>query len=68
VRVQASLDAGTSWSLPETVAAAEERAELLNAWRRATEAATDVTEAVRAAFEKAKASNFEGDTKVIGGF
>ena len=65
VRVQASLVAGTSWSLPETVAAAEERAELLNAWRRATEAATDVTEAVRTAFEKAKASNFEGDAKVI---
>ncbi|GJE53031.1 hypothetical protein GOFOIKOB_6106 [Methylobacterium tardum] len=65
VRVQASLVAGTSWSLPETVAAAEERAELLNAWRRTSEAATDVTETVRAAFEKAKASNFEGETKAI---
>ncbi|MBP1180830.1 methyl-accepting chemotaxis protein [Methylobacterium sp. PvR107] len=65
VRVQTSLVTGTSWSLPETVAAAEERAELLNAWRRTSEAATDVTAAVRAAFEKAKASNFEGDTKVI---
>ena len=39
VRVQASLVAGTSWSLPETVAAAEERAELMTAWRRTTEAA-----------------------------
>ncbi|WP_457107462.1 methyl-accepting chemotaxis protein [Methylobacterium sp. P5_C11] len=65
VRVQASLVAGTSWSLPETVAAAEERAELMTAWRRTTEAAIDVSETVRAAFERAKASNFEGDSKAI---
>ncbi|MGU3660651.1 MULTISPECIES: methyl-accepting chemotaxis protein [unclassified Methylobacterium] len=69
VRVQTSLIAGTSWSLPETVAAAEERTELLSAWRRtteaATEAATDVSETVRAAFVRAKADNFEGDTKAI---
>ena len=65
VRVQASLVAGTPWSLRETIAAAEERAELLNAWRRTTEAATDVSETVRAAFERARASNFEGDARAI---
>ncbi|MBL7405647.1 methyl-accepting chemotaxis protein, partial [Escherichia coli] len=32
LRVQTSLAAGTSWSLPETVAAAEERARLQSAW------------------------------------
>ena len=66
VRVQSSLVAGASWSLPETIAAAEERTELLAAWRRTTEAATGVSEAVRAAFERAKASNFEGETRAIG--
>ncbi|MBN4097422.1 HAMP domain-containing methyl-accepting chemotaxis protein [Methylobacterium sp. OT2] len=65
VRVQASLVAGTAWSLPETVAAAAERTELLSAWRRTTEAAVDVSETVRAAYERAKAANFEGDTEAI---
>ncbi len=65
MRVQSSLVAGASWSLPETIAAAEERTELLAAWRRTTEAATGVSEAVRAAFERAKASNFEGETRAI---
>ncbi len=57
--------AGTAWSLPETVAAAAERTELLSAWRRTTEAAVDVSETVRAAYERAKAANFEGDTEAI---
>ncbi|MGT2481262.1 methyl-accepting chemotaxis protein [Methylobacterium oryzae CBMB20] len=65
VRVQASLVAGAAWSLPETIAAATERAELLSAWRRTTEAATDVSETVRLAFERARATNFEGETEAI---
>ena len=63
VRVQTSLVAGTSWTLPETVAAAEERAALLGAWRRTTEAATDVAPGVRAAFQAADAANFQGETQ-----
>ncbi|WP_370693821.1 HAMP domain-containing protein, partial [Methylobacterium sp. NEAU K] len=60
LRVQASLADGTFWSLPETVAAAEERARLRTAWANTTEAAADASETVRAAFQKASASNFEG--------
>ena len=65
LRVQASLVAGTAWSLAETVSAAEERATLQNAWSRTAEAATKVSDRVRAAFQKANADNFEGESKAI---
>ncbi|KQS85976.1 chemotaxis protein [Methylobacterium sp. Leaf361] len=61
LRVQTSLAAGTSWSLPETVAAAEERARVQSAWSSTSEAAAQSSDAVRSAFEKAKRSNFEGE-------
>nr|WP_182592001.1 methyl-accepting chemotaxis protein [Methylobacterium fujisawaense] len=61
LRVQTSLAAGTSWSLPETVAAAEERAQVRTAWLNTSEAAADLSETARAAFEKAKHNNFEGE-------
>ena len=61
LRVQTSLAAGTSWSLPETVAAAEERARLQSAWSSTSEAAAQLSDATRAAFERAKRSNFEGE-------
>ena len=60
LRVQTSLAAGTSWSLAETVAAAEERGRLDAAWAAAKEAAADVSDTVRAAFTRAHANNFEG--------
>jgi methyl-accepting chemotaxis protein len=60
LRVQTSLAAGTAWSLAETVAAAEERGRLDAAWKAAAEAAADVSETVRAAFQRASANNFEG--------
>ncbi|MCJ2060000.1 methyl-accepting chemotaxis protein [Methylobacterium sp. J-048] len=65
LRVQTSLAAGTSWTLPETVAAAEERARLQTAWATTTEAASDVSDTVRAAFRKANAVNFEGASATI---
>jgi methyl-accepting chemotaxis protein len=61
LRIQASLAAGTSWTLPETVAAAEERARLQTAWASTSEAATEVSDTVRAAFRKASVENFEGE-------
>ncbi|SDA15065.1 Methyl-accepting chemotaxis protein [Methylobacterium sp. UNC378MF] len=60
MRVQAALAAGTSWSLYETVAAAEERARAKAAWMSTSEAAASVSDTTRAAFERAKRSNFEG--------
>ncbi|SFM74450.1 methyl-accepting chemotaxis protein [Methylobacterium pseudosasicola] len=65
LRVQGSLAAETSWTLPETVAAAEERARLQSAWTSTREAATDVSDKVRAAFRKASAENFEGSAADI---
>ncbi|MEE7447490.1 chemotaxis protein [Methylobacterium radiotolerans] len=61
LRVQTSLAAGTSWSLAETVAAAEERARLQSAWASTAEAAARLSDATRAAYERAKRSNFEGE-------
>ncbi|MGU3465899.1 methyl-accepting chemotaxis protein [Methylobacterium sp. C33D] len=61
LRVHTSLAAGTSWSLPETVAAAQERARVQSAWSSTSEAAAQGSDAVRAAFERAKRSNFEGE-------
>ncbi len=60
LRIQTSLSAGTPWSPAETVAAAEERGRLDATWKVATEAATDLSDTVRAAFEKARANNFDG--------
>ena len=60
LRVQTSLAAGTAWSLDETVAAAEERGRLDAAWRSAIEAASEMSETVRAAFRRARENNFEG--------
>lgn len=68
LRVQASLASGTVWSLPETVAAAEERGELHNAWSRAAEAASDASETsdrVRTAFQRADAENFGAETAAV---
>ena len=65
LRVQASVVAGTSWSLSETISAAEERATLQNAWTRTVAAASDVSGRARAAFQKASADNFEGESKAI---
>ncbi|MBP1179172.1 methyl-accepting chemotaxis protein [Methylobacterium sp. PvR107] len=65
LRVHTSLAAKTGWSLAETVAAAEERARLQSAWIATTEAASDVPETIRAAFQKAHASNFEGESAAI---
>ncbi|WP_446721488.1 methyl-accepting chemotaxis protein [Methylobacterium sp. DCY52] len=61
LRVQTSLAAGTTWSLPEIVAAAEERARVQTAWTATTEAASGVSGPVGAAFLKAKASNFDDE-------
>ncbi|WCS25767.1 methyl-accepting chemotaxis protein [Methylobacterium sp. NMS14P] len=66
LRVQTSLAAGTSWSLPETVAAAEERARLQSAWSSTSEAAAHLSDAARAAFERAKRGNFEGEAAEAG--
>ncbi|MCJ2057474.1 methyl-accepting chemotaxis protein [Methylobacterium sp. J-048] len=60
LRIQTSLSAGTPWSAAETVAAAEERGRLDAFWKAATETATNLSETVRAAFEKARTNNFEG--------
>ena len=60
LRIQTSLSAGTPWSPAETVAAAEERGRLDATWNAATETASNLSSKVRAAFEKARASNFEG--------
>ncbi|MBY0252315.1 MAG: methyl-accepting chemotaxis protein, partial [Methylobacterium organophilum] len=60
LRVQTSLAAGASWSLDETVAAAEERGRLDAAWNAATEAAAEASETVGAAFRRAGENNFEG--------
>ncbi|MDP4003981.1 HAMP domain-containing protein, partial [Methylobacterium sp. NEAU K] len=60
LRVQTSLSAGTFWSPAETVAAAEERGRVDATWKAATEAALDVSDKVRVAFERAQANNFEG--------
>ncbi|MCJ2090146.1 methyl-accepting chemotaxis protein [Methylobacterium sp. E-005] len=65
LRVHASLAAKTGWSLPETVAAAEERARVQTAWIATTEAASGVSDSVRAAFQKAKTSNFEGEPERV---
>ncbi len=61
LRVHTSLAVGTGWSLPETVAAAEERAKVQMAWMSTSEAAAGVADTTRAAFEKAKRNNFEGE-------
>jgi len=60
LRIQTSLSAGTPWSPSETVAAAEERGRLDATWKAVTENANDLSHQVRAAFEKARANNFEG--------
>jgi hypothetical protein len=60
LRVQTSLAAGASWSLNETVAAAEERGRLDAAWSAATEAAAEASETVGAAFRRAGENNFAG--------
>jgi methyl-accepting chemotaxis protein len=60
LRIQTSLSAGTPWSPAETVAAAEERGRLEATWKVATETATNLSDRARAAFEKARANNFEG--------
>ncbi len=60
LRVQTSLAAGTSWSLDDAMAAAEERGRLDAAWKSATESVAGATEAVRAAFRRAEINNFEG--------
>ena len=65
LRVQTSLAAKTTWSLAETVAAAEERARLQSAWLATTEAVSNVPETIRAAYQKAHASNFEGEPASI---
>ena len=65
VRLQRSLATGTAWTLAEIVAAAEERARVQTAWMATTEAASDVSEAVRAAYQKAKTSNFEGEATTL---
>ncbi|WP_331308402.1 hypothetical protein [Methylobacterium oryzae] len=57
LRVQTSLAAGVSWSLDETIAAAEERGRLDAAWKAATEAASDASETVRAARPDAAAGH-----------
>jgi len=65
LRVQTSLAAGTSWTLPETVAAAGERARLETAWAVTTEAAASVSDTVRSAFQNADAKNFQGENAAI---
>jgi len=65
LRVQSSMAAGTAWSLPETVAAAEERARVQTAWTATTEAASGISGTVGAAFQKAKVSNFEGEPERV---
>jgi len=65
LRTQGSLMAGTSWTLPETVAGAEERAALQLAWADTVAAASDTSERVRSAFLKAKAENFDGEAAAI---
>ncbi|SFS43872.1 HAMP domain-containing methyl-accepting chemotaxis protein [Methylobacterium sp. yr668] len=60
LRVQTSLAAGASWSLDETVAAAEERGRLDAAWNAAVEAAAEASGAAQAAFRRARENNFEG--------
>ncbi|MGH1590979.1 hypothetical protein ACRBEV_24710 [Methylobacterium phyllosphaerae] len=60
LRVQTSLAAGTSWSLDDALAAAEERGRLDAAWKSATESVAGASEAVRAAFRRAEINNFEG--------
>ncbi|WCS26061.1 methyl-accepting chemotaxis protein [Methylobacterium sp. NMS14P] len=60
LRVQTSLAAGASWSLDETVAAAEERGRLDAAWNAAIEAAAEASGTVQAAFRRARENNFEG--------
>jgi methyl-accepting chemotaxis protein len=65
LRVQESLASGTVWSLPETVAAAEERGELRNAWLRATEAASGTSDRVRTAFQRADTENFGAETNAL---
>ncbi|MCJ2049044.1 methyl-accepting chemotaxis protein [Methylobacterium sp. J-070] len=60
LRVQASLSAGTFWSPAEAMAAAEERGRLDASWKTVIETASGLSDPVRAAFEKARANNFEG--------
>ena len=62
LRVHTSLAAGAAWSLPDTVAGAEERARVQTAWASTTEAASGVSDSVAEAFRKAQASNFEGES------
>ncbi|MCJ2091962.1 methyl-accepting chemotaxis protein [Methylobacterium sp. J-072] len=62
VRIELAVAAGTPWSQADIVAASEERGRLAGAWDGVARAAADETaDAVRAAFRKAKADNFEGE-------
>jgi methyl-accepting chemotaxis protein/hemoglobin-like flavoprotein len=65
VHAQASLATGSGWSLVETIAAAEERARVRAAWSATTEAVADASAPVRAAHEKARLSNFEGEPAAV---
>jgi methyl-accepting chemotaxis protein len=62
-RIETSVAAKSAWSQAEIVAAAEERARLMAAWAELVDMFTgDVPASLRAAFQKAGASNFEGES------
>ncbi|WP_331313481.1 methyl-accepting chemotaxis protein [Methylobacterium mesophilicum] len=62
-RIETSVAAKAAWSQEEIVAAAEERGRLMADWGEVVGLFTgDVPVALRAAFEKAGASNFEGES------
>ncbi|MDE4911768.1 methyl-accepting chemotaxis protein [Methylobacterium sp. 092160098-2] len=62
-RMETSVAAKASWSQEEIIAAAEERGRLMADWGKVVDLFTeDVPVALRAAFQKAQASNFEGES------
>ncbi|MBP1180286.1 methyl-accepting chemotaxis protein [Methylobacterium sp. PvR107] len=63
VRIETAVAAGAGWSQAEMIAAAEERARLFAAWAEVVDTIVDdLPETIRAAFRKARDSNFEGES------